>query len=132
MSRVTFIEKEQAFDEFGYLRTNDKWRRNSYVWALELEVIAMLSRLLHQNRKVLNQTALKEIEKKYISPTNQGKWKCSVFVPSYITDEESTKCVVCGKRAVARCSRCKTVGYCSTDCQRKHWKAGHSIQCKKY
>ena len=131
-SRVTFIEKEQAFEEFSYLRTNDKWRRNSDVWALKLEVIAMLSNLLHQNRKVLNQETLKDIEKKYISPTNQGKWKCSTFVPSYITDEQSTKCVVCCKDSVARCFRCKQVGYCSNVCQRTHWKAGHSTQCKKY
>ena len=30
-----------------------------------------------------------------------------------------------------RCARCKVTSYCSKDCQVKHWKAGHSVDCKK-
>eukprot|EP00808_Paulinella_micropora_P008110 g33649.t1 len=30
------------------------------------------------------------------------------------------------------CSRCKVAAYCSSDCQRRHWKDGHKKQCKKH
>ncbi|HSW73406.1 MAG TPA: zinc finger MYND domain-containing protein [Chlamydiales bacterium] len=33
-------------------------------------------------------------------------------------------------RSIKRCSRCKTAIYCSTDCQTKHWEAGHKDVCK--
>ncbi|KAJ7615730.1 hypothetical protein DFH06DRAFT_111827 [Mycena polygramma] len=36
---------------------------------------------------------------------------------------------ICSKPATNRCSACKTVGYCSQECQRRDWKA-HKIQCK--
>lgn len=30
-----------------------------------------------------------------------------------------------------KCSRCKLIRYCSVQCQRRHWKAGHKLECKK-
>ena len=39
-------------------------------------------------------------------------------------------CEACGKEGAAkRCSRCMESCYCSTACQRKHWKAGHKHKC---
>ncbi|GFR72233.1 craniofacial development protein 2 [Elysia marginata] len=29
-----------------------------------------------------------------------------------------------------KCSACSVVRYCSRQCQRKHWEAGHQVQCK--
>ena len=37
----------------------------------------------------------------------------------------------CPKPGTDMCSRCKSVFYCSRDCQRSHWKAGHKKVCKK-
>ena len=31
--------------------------------------------------------------------------------------------------ATQQCSRCKVVKYCSRECQRRHWKAGHREEC---
>ncbi|KAJ7088280.1 hypothetical protein C8R44DRAFT_819377 [Mycena epipterygia] len=36
---------------------------------------------------------------------------------------------ICGKPAANRCSACKTVSYCSQECQRRNWKT-HKVQCK--
>ncbi|KAJ7017731.1 hypothetical protein C8F04DRAFT_425405 [Mycena alexandri] len=36
---------------------------------------------------------------------------------------------ICSKPAANRCSACKMVSYCSTECQRGDWKT-HKIQCK--
>ena len=40
-----------------------------------------------------------------------------------------SKCNVCGIACTKQCSRCRLVNYCSTDCQRKDWKA-HKKVCK--
>ena len=33
-------------------------------------------------------------------------------------------------RPLKRCSRCKQVAYCSTTCQKQHWKAAHKAVCQ--
>lgn len=33
------------------------------------------------------------------------------------------------KKRLQRCSRCFGVKYCSRECQREHWKAGHKKTC---
>lgn len=45
-------------------------------------------------------------------------------------------CPVCGKKGSKRCSRCLQVYYCSSECQRQHWKktssgggGGHKTFC---
>ena len=46
-----------------------------------------------------------------------------------------SKCAKCLKPAssisgaMKRCTRCKLMRYCSAECQRSHWKAGHSLDC---
>ena len=42
-------------------------------------------------------------------------------------------CAYCGSRQKEKlmmCARCKSFSYCSRDCQVKHWKAGHKVDCK--
>ncbi|CAA7408154.1 unnamed protein product [Spirodela intermedia] len=41
------------------------------------------------------------------------------------------KCFVCDRRGTKKCSRCKSVRYCSQECQSKHWKGGHNRICKE-
>ncbi|KAJ6467637.1 hypothetical protein C8R47DRAFT_811362 [Mycena vitilis] len=41
----------------------------------------------------------------------------------------SNSLCICSKPAQNRCSACKSVGYCSQECQRRDWKT-HKIQCK--
>lgn len=42
---------------------------------------------------------------------------------------EDPKCASCGEPATQRCSKCKSVWYCSRECQLKDWKA-HKEMCK--
>ena len=39
-------------------------------------------------------------------------------------------CYVCGTPSATRCKQCKIATYCSRDCQKQHWKAGHKHDCK--
>jgi hypothetical protein len=49
-------------------------------------------------------------------------------------------CANCGKSAggagdaqkLMACARCKAFNYCSKECQVKHWKAGHKVDCKAH
>ncbi|KAM6541955.1 hypothetical protein CsatB_006402 [Cannabis sativa] len=43
---------------------------------------------------------------------------------------EDLACAVCGNSAPKKCSRCKSVRYCSQKCQEVHWKNGHKNHCK--
>jgi hypothetical protein len=45
-------------------------------------------------------------------------------------DEDKHICANCGIDASKRCSRCKTVWYCSKECQVKHFKESHKKNCK--
>ena len=50
------------------------------------------------------------------------------------SDEQLPCCVKCGKKPadkddVRRCSRCKTVYYCSRHCQKEHWNQSHRKEC---
>jgi hypothetical protein len=41
-------------------------------------------------------------------------------------------CAGCNKPggvSLSACTRCRTVAYCSKDCQRTHWKSGHKQAC---
>jgi len=41
------------------------------------------------------------------------------------------KCNRCQKEASLRCSRCKVVRYCTSECQVADWKAGHKSACRE-
>lgn len=44
--------------------------------------------------------------------------------------EAPPACRVCGKSPAAACLGCRSVHYCSKDCQRAHWRGGHKGQCR--
>lgn len=50
------------------------------------------------------------------------------------SSQEMGHCMCCGKEAcedvvLMKCSACKAVVYCSSECQRKDWKTGHKQKC---
>ncbi|XVF35722.1 hypothetical protein REPUB_Repub18cG0170700 [Reevesia pubescens] len=51
-------------------------------------------------------------------------------MPSIPMDPGLSSCAVCSNPASKKCSRCKSVRYCSSTCQQVHWKAGHKTNCK--
>lgn len=47
---------------------------------------------------------------------------------------KSFKCKNCGISGTShmRCGQCRIYRYCSKDCQKKHWKAGHKEECQLF
>ncbi|CAN1184981.1 Ubiquitin carboxyl-terminal hydrolase 19 [Linum perenne] len=52
-----------------------------------------------------------------------------VPVTTMESPEDSSSCDNCGKFGTRKCSRCKSVRYCSTGCQQAHWKSDHKLKC---
>jgi len=44
---------------------------------------------------------------------------------------QSLRCTACGNEAELRCGTCKSVGYCSRECQVADWKQDHKLVCKQ-
>ena len=53
---------------------------------------------------------------------NQGKKSCA----------NCKRDAQCFSRKMKRCTRCKAAWYCGRECQLKHWKDGHKIDCVKH
>jgi hypothetical protein len=51
------------------------------------------------------------------------------FVMPHASLTRDGVCEACEAPAHLRCSRCKEARYCSAECQRRHWKAGHKTEC---
>ncbi|XP_048501724.1 ubiquitin carboxyl-terminal hydrolase 16 isoform X2 [Beta vulgaris subsp. vulgaris] len=51
------------------------------------------------------------------------------FSNSTVVIKPSYECAVCSSLTSTRCSRCKTVRYCSSKCQIIHWRQGHKFEC---
>ncbi len=54
---------------------------------------------------------------------------------SLTSDSSTAGCGGCGRvgsqgEPLKRCSGCHAVSYCNSECQRKHWRAGHKAACK--
>eukprot|EP01083_Nonionella_stella_P071309 191465_1 len=88
----------------------------------DLVEVKLMTRLFQKNRKKMLDHVIQDSEK----PWAKG-WHLSAFIP-YQKGEK--KCPSCHKLATLRCSRCKTVAYCSRQCQKVDWKL-HKKICKK-
>jgi len=63
---------------------------------------------------------------------NDWKKHKKICKSSLIAEEKSSSCCEkqgCYLSGLMRCGRCKSVSYCSKECQTKHWKE-HKIDCK--
>ena len=56
-----------------------------------------------------------------------------IFVREVGAETEQTKkhFCICGNAAVFECSNCSSQGYCSPECQAKHWNEQHQKECTK-
>ncbi|KDP33469.1 hypothetical protein JCGZ_07040 [Jatropha curcas] len=53
-------------------------------------------------------------------------------VPAIHMETDDFSCANCGNHGNKKCSRCKSVRYCSARCQQAHWKSGHKSKCKDF
>ncbi|ESW08912.1 hypothetical protein PHAVU_009G084800 [Phaseolus vulgaris] len=45
---------------------------------------------------------------------------------------DDSVCAVCRNPGSKKCSRCKSVRYCSQACQQAHWQSEHKMRCKEF
>uniref|UniRef100_A0A7N0UPS3 ubiquitinyl hydrolase 1 n=1 Tax=Kalanchoe fedtschenkoi TaxID=63787 RepID=A0A7N0UPS3_KALFE len=71
-----------------------------------------------------------------VSVRNQSPEAASSGVKVYQSAEAASvgvkvyQCAVCLSPTTTRCSRCKSVRYCSAKCQIFHWREGHKDECR--
>ena len=68
------------------------------------------------------------------SPTDMGlNYESGFDTPRRAAPQREPQCASCHSKTATlqRCSGCKRVFYCSTTCQKKHWKE-HRPECQKY
>ena len=60
-----------------------------------------------------------------------GTHAASTAKLAMLSTAPQTTCSCCGaaSSSLKRCGGCHAVSYCSVDCQRSHWKAGHKTAC---
>lgn len=73
---------------------------------------------------------LEKVTNQDLSKEEQVRALCSKT--DNVLDKIIHKCVKCGQNATQRCSGCKKVYYCSTDCQKADWSTHKSNCNKKY
>ncbi|GMI95132.1 ubiquitin-specific protease 19 [Hibiscus trionum] len=71
---------------------------------------------------------IKNTASKYFRP--DADFDRRITMPSIPIDNDVSACAVCSNPAPKKCSRCKSVRYCSLTCQQVHWKDGHKTKCK--
>ena len=96
------------------------------------------ARVLHLFRDMLKKNR-KQLAKSYVNDREKGSIhlplgvKCSILCPIEALESLTAKCTQCGAvKKLKQCSVCHAVAYCSTECQKLHWKAGHKKVCAQY
>ncbi|ORX56784.1 HCP-like protein [Hesseltinella vesiculosa] len=85
--------------------------------ALEKQNMENFEKLADEDKAKLIRQLAKEAAPEKVKHQGCG----NIFCENKETDQGSFK----------RCGQCQRVAYCSRDCQRKHWKAGHSKLCTR-
>ncbi|XP_027355033.1 ubiquitin carboxyl-terminal hydrolase 16-like isoform X2 [Abrus precatorius] len=62
--------------------------------------------------------------------TAKAEREASYVYVTPVTAAASNQCAVCHFPATARCAQCKSVRYCSFECQTVHWRQGHKLECR--
>ncbi|KAK7352979.1 hypothetical protein VNO80_18411 [Phaseolus coccineus] len=61
--------------------------------------------------------------------TARAEKEASFAYNTAVSAAPSNQCAVCYFPATARCAQCKSVRYCSFECQTVHWRQGHKLEC---
>ena len=90
------------------------------------------NRLTQQEIEKFKKAHEEEFEKNNTSPPLEQRAHLLAITAFQLkkTDRSCTKCLKKNDKKLLMCSGCKSVFYCSIDCQRTHWKAEHKKMCK--
>jgi MYND finger/Sel1 repeat len=124
-----FGAEENAFKSVYWLRKAaiQSWHVAQLLLAIELPRVK--ARMYDDQSDVVGYSAIPEACFWYNQGTDHVE-RCTHLSFKWLL---VVQCGCCGKTrketSLRRCSKCKSVGYCSKACQRKHWKMGHKRDC---
>ncbi|CAE8638732.1 unnamed protein product [Polarella glacialis] len=130
----------------SFQKTKDKWEQTlrAYISVLEgsLEHADRIGLTESRQSKIASKTsrpaALLEFLGGLHSAPSMRAFAMTGSDSHYLTRCHQFQQAICGRCCASepvpgsfqKCGACKTVRYCGTDCQRKHWGAGHRDECK--
>ncbi|KAH7573998.1 hypothetical protein JRO89_XS03G0236600 [Xanthoceras sorbifolium] len=102
-------------------------------WFLQLilTLFVIAFGLLH----LVKNTASKyfEVDANFEGSSDRNRRRTAMPPPVPMAESaDDPSCVVCGSPGEKQCSRCKSVRYCSPECQKSHWHSGHKTKCKDH
>ncbi len=144
------VDLQQSSDDFTRIFEAPRYKKNPdgkmlILWTFNSKQEQLLRYVLRLNStKILSSTW----QKKNLPQGENSSWLATFVSPLYVDclmDQESldvfqtdkeikkvpTSCALCNKISenLKRCSRCRSIFYCSVECQRGHW-TEHKNVCK--
>jgi hypothetical protein len=139
------VDVQQSSDDFNRIFEAPRYKKNpdgdmSTIWTFNSEEEQLLRYVLRLNStKIVPSTW----QKKNLPQGENNSWLATFVSPLYddfpvgqeslnaIQKKVQTSCGGCNKifENLKRCSRCRSIFYCSVECQRGHW-TQHKNECK--
>eukprot|EP01084_Bolivina_argentea_P015764 29535_1 len=97
------------------------------------KIVNICSNVLNENKDINEYEKLMEMWHDIIHNFSENPFKTNVaYDLKHNVYSASCGWPLCRKNAETfrKCSQCKSIRYCSRNCQKKHWKFMHSKQCK--
>ena len=120
---------QRVLEEMSIMKVNTNFKNNPFIIQtvpqLKKKILSEnIQEIISDHKKLFS----KEFEKNDKEILNQIT---DTYSHSIIYNKEKFKCGNCGEEATKKCSRCKSIYYCTVECQKNHYKSTHKKVCKK-
>jgi len=128
---VRWMLRHDVFEAIGGWVNSSACRRSSEVAAKAMSWRLLRELLLVGHKSSLDPTTSYDVETKLAvkklmtAPMEQRDGRRTPMPRVYLVCAANG----CNKPSDHVCTRCKTLAYCSKDCQKKHWKSIHKHEC---
>ncbi|KAG5031190.1 hypothetical protein AAZX31_06G089200 [Glycine max] len=105
---------------------------SSLVLVVVCVVVAVIGFVIRHKWQV-SEARKEEIKRLFIlaaEETARAEKEASYEYGTAVSAAPTNLCAVCYFPATARCAQCKSVRYCSFECQTVHWRQGHKLECR--
>jgi len=127
---LTYFKKARKADEryhylYGHDFTMTEWKLNAIGTYEDPSLLVEQRKRLEQAKVVRMASILSNVKLPEEAPPKYDSSHCAQCGSTTCKDEENKD------KPLLKCSACKSVYYCSKDCQKKHFKVGHKAECER-